>query len=62
MSAFALSDGAVYHTYSAYGRGLDGLWGAYQWLDRAPRGRNRDEHIWVPPRRVRGRHRLSPGP
>jgi predicted dithiol-disulfide oxidoreductase (DUF899 family) len=47
MSAFALSDGAVYHTYSAYARGLDGLWGAYQWLDRAPLGRNGDDHIWV---------------
>jgi predicted dithiol-disulfide oxidoreductase (DUF899 family) len=40
MSTFALEDGAVYHTYSAYARGLDGLWGMYQWLDRAPRGRN----------------------
>jgi predicted dithiol-disulfide oxidoreductase (DUF899 family) len=40
MSAFALEDGAVYHTYSAYTRGLDALWGMYQWLDRAPRGRN----------------------
>ena len=40
MSAFTLEDGAVYHTYSAYARGLDGLWGMYQWLDRAPRGRN----------------------
>jgi predicted dithiol-disulfide oxidoreductase (DUF899 family) len=30
----------VYHTYSAYARGLDGLWGMYQWLDRAPLGRN----------------------
>jgi predicted dithiol-disulfide oxidoreductase (DUF899 family) len=40
MSAFALEDGVVYHTYSAYTRGLDGLWGMYQWLDRAPRGRN----------------------
>jgi predicted dithiol-disulfide oxidoreductase (DUF899 family) len=39
-SAFALDDGVVYHTYSAYARGLDGLWGMYQWLDRAPRGRN----------------------
>ena len=37
MSAFALEDGVVYHTYSAYARGLDGLWGMYQWLDRAPR-------------------------
>jgi predicted dithiol-disulfide oxidoreductase (DUF899 family) len=40
MSAFALEDGVVYHNYSAYVRGLDGLWGMYQWLDRAPRGRN----------------------
>jgi predicted dithiol-disulfide oxidoreductase (DUF899 family) len=40
MSAFALEDGVLYHTYSAYIRGLDGLWGMYQWLDRAPKGRN----------------------
>ena len=40
MSAFALEDGTVYHTYSTYARGLDGLWGMYQWLDRAPKGRN----------------------
>ena len=40
MSAFAFSDGVVYHTYSAYARGLDVLWGMYQWLDRAPKGRN----------------------
>ena len=40
MSAFALEDGIVYHTYSTYARGLDALWGMYQWLDRAPRGRN----------------------
>jgi predicted dithiol-disulfide oxidoreductase (DUF899 family) len=40
MSAFALEDEVVYHTYSAYIRGLDGLWGMYQWLDTAPRGRN----------------------
>ena len=45
MSAFALKDGAVYHTYSTYARGLDGLWGAYQWLDRAPMGRN-EAGIW----------------
>jgi predicted dithiol-disulfide oxidoreductase (DUF899 family) len=38
MSAFVLEDGVVYHAYSTYARGLDGLWGAYQWLDRAPRG------------------------
>jgi predicted dithiol-disulfide oxidoreductase (DUF899 family) len=40
MSAFALEDGAVYHTYSAYARGVDALWGMYPWLDRAPKGRN----------------------
>ena len=45
MSAFALEDGVVYHSYSAYARGVDGLWGMYQWLDRAPRGRN-ETGIW----------------
>ena len=43
VSSFVLKDGAVYHTYSAYARGLDALWGMYQWLDRAPLGRNEDE-------------------
>ncbi len=46
MSAFALEDGIVYHTYSTYARGLDGLWGAYQWLDRAPKGRNETGYWW----------------
>ena len=46
MSAFALEDGVVYHTYSAYARGLDGLWGMYQWLDRAPKGRNEPDGLW----------------
>jgi predicted dithiol-disulfide oxidoreductase (DUF899 family) len=45
MSAFVLEDGVVYHTYSSYARGLDGLWGMYQWLDRAPIGRN-ENGIW----------------
>jgi predicted dithiol-disulfide oxidoreductase (DUF899 family) len=45
MSAFALDDGVVYHTYSTYARGLDGLWGMYQWLDRAPLGRN-ESGVW----------------
>ncbi|AVA25049.1 thioredoxin family protein (plasmid) [Rhizobium sp. CB3171] len=45
LSAFALDDGVVYHTYSSYARGLDGLWGMYQWLDRAPKGRN-ENGIW----------------
>jgi len=46
VSAFALEDGVVYHTYSAYERGLDGLWGMYQWLDRAPLGRNEAGFWW----------------
>src|SRR5580693_5233020 len=46
VSAFALEDGVIYHTYSAYARGLDGLWGMYQWLDRAPRGRNETGFWW----------------
>jgi predicted dithiol-disulfide oxidoreductase (DUF899 family) len=45
LSALILEDGIVYHTYSAYARGLDGLWGMYQWLDRAPRGRN-ESGVW----------------
>ena len=45
MSAFVLKDGVVYHTYSTYARGLDGLWGMYQWLDRAPKGRN-ETGVW----------------
>jgi predicted dithiol-disulfide oxidoreductase (DUF899 family) len=55
MSAFSLDDGVVYHTYSAYARGLDGLWGMYQWLDRAPRGRN-ETGLWFV------RHDEYPGP
>jgi predicted dithiol-disulfide oxidoreductase (DUF899 family) len=45
LSAFVLEDGVVYHTYSAYSRGVDALWGMYQWLDRAPKGRN-DNGLW----------------
>ncbi|HEX4340697.1 MAG TPA: thioredoxin family protein [Polyangiaceae bacterium] len=45
VSGFVLEDGVVYHSYSAYARGLDGLWGMYQWLDRAPRGRN-EKGVW----------------
>src|SRR3954465_8858043 len=45
MSTFVQQGGVVYHTYSPYARGLDGLWNMYQWLDRAPLGRN-EEGIW----------------
>ncbi len=46
MSAFVIDDGVVYHTYSAYARGLDALWGMYPWLDRAPKGRNETGMWW----------------
>jgi predicted dithiol-disulfide oxidoreductase (DUF899 family) len=46
MSAFVREDGAIYHTYSTYGRGLDILWGMYPWLDRAPKGRNETTLWW----------------
>ncbi|HYW24632.1 MAG TPA: DUF899 domain-containing protein [Terriglobales bacterium] len=42
LSAFALDDGVVYHTYSCYSRGLDAFNGVYQLLDRAPKGRDED--------------------
>ncbi|MFL5088922.1 MAG: DUF899 domain-containing protein [Xanthobacteraceae bacterium] len=45
LSAFTLEDGVVYHTYSTYARGVDGLWSMYQWLDRAPKGRN-ETGLW----------------
>jgi len=46
VSAFVLEDGVVYHSYSAFSRGVDSLWGMYQWLDRAPKGRNEDGDLW----------------
>jgi predicted dithiol-disulfide oxidoreductase (DUF899 family) len=46
MSAFVLEDAALYHTYSSYSRGVDSLWGMYQWLDRAPKGRNESGAWW----------------
>jgi predicted dithiol-disulfide oxidoreductase (DUF899 family) len=46
VSAFALVDGKVFHTYSAYARGVDAIWGVYPWLDRAPLGRNEAGGYW----------------
>ena len=40
MSAFALQDGVVHHTYSTYDRGVDALMGTFQYLDRSPLGRD----------------------
>jgi predicted dithiol-disulfide oxidoreductase (DUF899 family) len=45
LRTFVLEDGVVYHTYSTYARGLDGIWGIYQWLDRTPKGRN-ETGVW----------------
>ncbi|WP_321476988.1 thioredoxin family protein [uncultured Paludibaculum sp.] len=45
LSSFVLEDGVIYHAYSSYSRGVDGIWGMYQWLDRAPRGRN-ETGVW----------------
>jgi predicted dithiol-disulfide oxidoreductase (DUF899 family) len=49
MSAFALADGTVYHTYSTDARGLEFLMGYYPILDRAPMGRNEDDsfEFWI---------------
>ena len=49
LSAFALEDGVVYHTYSTYDRGTDALNATWQLLDRAPKGRGGDFDGW--PRR-----------
>lgn len=46
MSAFILHEGEIFHTYSTYARGLDVLWGMFQWLDRAPLGRNENGY-WL---------------
>ena len=46
MSSFVLEDGVVYHAYSTYARGVDGIWGMYAWLDRAPLGRNEQGPWW----------------
>jgi predicted dithiol-disulfide oxidoreductase (DUF899 family) len=46
MSTFVREDGTIYHAYSTFSRGLDALWGMYQWLDRAPLGRNESDVWW----------------
>ncbi len=49
LSAFALEDGVVYHTYSTYRRGLEVLMGYYSLLDRAPFGRQEGDppEVWM---------------
>ena len=46
LSSFQLDGDILYHTYSAYARGTDVLWGMWQWLDRAPFGRNEGTMAW----------------
>ena len=47
MSTFVRDeDGRVFHAYSAFARGLDVVWGMFQWLDRAPKGRNETDFWW----------------
>ena len=46
MSAFAMQDGAVFHTYSTYSRGVDAIWNMWHWLDRTPLGRNEGDMSW----------------
>jgi predicted dithiol-disulfide oxidoreductase (DUF899 family) len=46
MSAFAIEDSAVYHTYSTYARGAEFLMYYYPLLDRAPKGRNEPD-LWI---------------
>jgi predicted dithiol-disulfide oxidoreductase (DUF899 family) len=49
LSAFVLSDGVLYHTYSTFARGLEFLLGFYPLLDRVPRGRNEGDppEMWL---------------
>jgi predicted dithiol-disulfide oxidoreductase (DUF899 family) len=46
LSAFVHEEGVVYHSYSSYSRGVDAIWSAYPWLDRAPKGRNETGYWW----------------
>jgi predicted dithiol-disulfide oxidoreductase (DUF899 family) len=55
LSAFALEDGVVYHTYSTYDRGTDALNATWQLLDRTPKGRGDDFEGW-PRRRYEYEH------
>jgi predicted dithiol-disulfide oxidoreductase (DUF899 family) len=49
LSAFGLADGVVYHTYSAYARGVEIVMGFYPLLDRVPKGRDEEgeTEFWV---------------
>jgi Bacterial protein of unknown function (DUF899) len=61
VSAFALDDSVAYHTYSAYARGVDAVWGAYQWLDRTFKRRNETAYWFRRPTSTTSAEQLSPG-
>ena len=42
-SFFKNQDGEIFHTYSAYARGLENFLGIYNFLDIVPKGRDEDE-------------------
>ncbi len=46
MSSFSIEGDVVFHTYSAYSRGVDAVWNMWHWLDRAPLGRNEGDMSW----------------
>jgi predicted dithiol-disulfide oxidoreductase (DUF899 family) len=49
LSIFAREDGSIFHTYSAYARGIDLVNTAYNYLDLVPRGRDEGDQgqAWV---------------
>lgn len=47
MSVFAMVDGTVFHTYSAYARGLETFNPAYRLLDLVPNGRDEQDLPWT---------------
>jgi predicted dithiol-disulfide oxidoreductase (DUF899 family) len=62
LSVFARgADGAVYHTYSTYARGLDALLGVYTFLDLTPKGRDEARLPW-PMAWVRHHDKYEPNP
>lgn len=46
ISTFIKQDGAIFHTYSVYARGIDVVNGAYQLLDLTAKGRDEDSLPW----------------
>ncbi len=45
-ASFTRRDGEIFHSYSAYARGLDILLPTYNWLDLTPKGRDEEGLPW----------------